>query len=153
MLIWLLQHDRLSLDEVADGLENSSGLAGLACLPGGSGDMRDVHAAAQSGSSDARLAIDVHAHRLRREIAAMAAAMNGLDALVFTGGIGEHQSAVRAQAAGLSFLGVAVDQDANRRATADADVSAPAAAVRTLVITAREDLEIARQARAALAER
>jgi acetate kinase len=93
----------------------------------------------------------VHAHRLRRGIAAMAAAMNGLDALVFTGGIGEHDPQVRAEAAaGLGFLGLAMDEARNGAATADADISAPSASVRTLVITAREDIEIARQVRAAL---
>jgi acetate kinase len=81
----------------------------------------------------------------------MAAAMNGLDALVFTGGIGEHQPATRAEtAAGLSFLGVAVDPARNYATSADGEITARGAAVRTLVITAREDLEIARQTRAVL---
>jgi acetate kinase len=151
LLMWLMRRGGLSPDEVSDGLEHAAGLAGLAGLPDGSGDMRDVRAAADAGSARARLAIDVHSHRLRREIAAMAAAMNGLDALVFTGGIGEHQPQVRAEAAaGLGFLGVAIDETRNDAATGDADISAPSAAVRTLVITAREDIEIARQARAAL---
>jgi acetate kinase len=151
LLVWLLQHGGLSVDELSNGLEHAAGLAGLAALPGGSGDMREVRATADAGSPAARLAIDVHAHRLRREIAAMAAAMNGLDALVFTGGIGEHQPPVRAEAAaGLGFLGVAIDEARNAAAAADADISAPSAAVRTLVITAREDVEIARQVRAAL---
>jgi acetate kinase len=152
LLVWLLRRGGLSLAELASGLEHSSGLAGLARLPGGSGDMRDVRLAADAGSAHARLAIDVHAHRLRREIAAMAAAMNGLDVLAFTGGIGEHQAAVRAEAAaGLGFLGVAIDPGRNGGATGDADVSAPSAGVRTLVIAAREDVEIARQVRAVLA--
>jgi acetate kinase len=155
LLVWLLQHG-LSLDELSCGLEKSAGLAGLACLPGGSGDMREVRAAADAGSAAARLAIDVHTHRLRREIAAMAATMDGLDALVFTGGIGEHQPQVRAEAAdGLSFLGVDVNAQRNDRARCggsgnDADISADSASVRTLVITAREDIEIARQVRAVL---
>lgn len=150
LLIWLLQQHRLSLAEVAHGLEYEAGLAGLA---GGSGDMRDIRAAAAAGSDSARLAIEVHAHRLRAEIAAMAAAMDGLDVLAFTGGIGEHQPEGRAEAAaGLGFLGVAIDPVANAAATSDADISAAGAAVRTLVITAREDLEIARQVRAALRE-
>jgi acetate kinase len=78
----------------------------------------------------------------------MAAAMNGMDALVFTGGIGEHQPAVRAgAAAGLGFLGVAVDPAENAAASSDADITGPGAMTRTLVITAREDVEIARQTR------
>jgi acetate kinase len=151
LLIWLMRRGGLGLDEVAAGLERSAGLAGLAGLPDGSGDMREVRAAAQGGSPAARLAIDVHAHRLRREIAAMTAALGGLDALVFTGGIGEHQPLVRAEAAaGLGFLGVAIDPARNEAADGDTEISAPAASVRTLVIEAREDLEIARQVRAVL---
>jgi len=153
LLVWLVRDARLSVAELGDGLENCSGLAGLAGLPGGSGDMRGVLAAAGRGDHDARLAIGVYLHRLRREIAAMAAAMNGLDALAFTGGIGEHAPAVRAAAAtGLAFLGVAVDEDSNNAAQGDADISASGSAVRTVVITAREDIEIARQARAVLRE-
>lgn len=151
LIIWLLQRGRLSLEEVSRGLEHEAGLAGLAALPGGLGDMREVRTAAKAGNASAQLAIDVHAHRLRREIAAMAAAMDGLDLLAFTGGIGEHQPEVRAEAAsGLRFLGVAIDSAANTAATGDAEISAAGAVVRTLVITAREDLEIARQVRAAL---
>jgi acetate kinase len=148
LIVWLQRHGGLGLDEVSDGLEFRSGLAGLAGLPGGSGDMLDVRLAAVRGDAQARLAIDVHAHRLRASIAAMAAAMDGLDVLVFTGGIGEHQPEVRAEAAaGLGFLGVAVDEGRNATAQPDCDISAPGAAARTLVIAAREDIEIARQAR------
>jgi acetate kinase len=148
LLVWLLRDARLTVAELGDGLERSSGLAGLA---GGSGDMRDVQAAAGRGDPDARLAIGVYLHRLCGEIAAMAAAMNGLDALAFTGGIGEHAPALRAAAAtGLAFLGVAIDEDSNNAAQGDADISGSGSAVRTAVITAREDIEIARQTRAAL---
>ena len=152
LVVWLQRHGGLSVDEVSDGLEFRAGLAGLGGLPSGSGDMRDVRLAADRGDPQARLAVDVHAHRLRREIAAMAAALDGLDALVFTGGIGEHQPEVRAEAAaGLGFLGVAVDPGRNAAAQPDCDISAPGAAVRTLVIAAREDIEIARQSRTVLA--
>jgi acetate kinase len=152
LLVWLQQHGGLSVGEISDGLELRSGLAGLAGLPGGSGDMRDVRLAAGRGDPQARLALDVHAHRLRAAIAAMAAAMDGLDCLVFTGGIGEHQPEARAEAAsGLSFLGVAVDSGRNATAQPDCDISADGAAVAVLVIAAREDIEIARQARAVLA--
>ena len=151
LIVWLLQHGALSLGEVAAGLESSSGLSGLAGLPDRSGDMRQVRIAADQGEPGARLAVDVHAHRLRREIAAMAAAMNGLDALVFTGGIGEHQPAVRADAAaGLAFLGVAIDPARNNATSADGEITAPGATVRTVVVTAREDVEVARQVRAVL---
>jgi len=152
MLIWLLQEDRLSLAELSDGLEHAAGLAGLAEIAHGTGDMREIHAAAAAGCGPARLAVDVYLHRLRAEIAAMTAALNGLDVLVFTGGVGEHDPQVRAAAvAGLAFLGVAADEERNAAARSDADITAPGAAVRTVVVTAREDIEIARQARSVLA--
>jgi acetate kinase len=144
LVLWLLRHG-VDVDGVELGLDQEGGLRGLA----GDADMRAVLA---RGDDEARLAIDVYIHRLRAAIAAMAAAMGGLDALVFTGGVGEHAAAIRERtAAGLGFLGVALDPDANARATADAEIGTPAAPVRTIVVTAREDLEIARQVRAALA--
>ena len=148
LLIWLQQHGQVSVADLASGLEMKSGLAGLSGRPGG--DMRDILAAAAAGDQPALLAVDVYLHRLRREIAAMAAAMNGVDALVFTGGVGEHSPQIRARAAaGLGFLGITIDQ-ARNEATADADISGPGR-VRVLVITAREDIEMARQTRTLLA--
>jgi acetate kinase len=115
----------------------------------GSADMRDLLA---RDDGDARLALDVYLHRLRAGIGAMAAALDGLDALVFTGGVGENAAAVRERAAaGLRHLGVAIDPDANAAPGGDRDVSRGGAAARTLVVRAREDLEIARQVGAALA--
>jgi acetate kinase len=154
LLMWLADGGRVPLAELADGLEHRSGLAGLAGLPDGSGDIRAVMAAAGCGSPSAKLALAVHDHRLIAGIAAMAAAMNGTDALVFTGGIGEHVPDVRASAAaGLGFLGVAMDRDANAAASGDADISAAGSRVSTLVVTAREDAEIARQVRDLMAAR
>ena len=148
LVLWLLQHGHLSLSEVAHGLEHNAGLAGLA---GGSGDMRDVVAGVARDDPGSCLAFAVHSHRLRREIAAMAAALDGLDVVVFTGGIGEHQPTVRSAAAdGLRFLGLAVDPVRNRTASGDVDISTDASPARTLVIASRQDLEIARQVRAAL---
>ena len=90
----------------------------------------------------------MYVHRLRAGIAAMAVAMDGLDVLLFTGGVGEHASVVRAEtASGLGMLGVALDPERNAGADADADVSSDGAAVRSLVIGAREDLQIAREVR------
>ncbi len=146
LIAWLADQGRIPPAELAAGLERRSGLAGLAGLPDGSGDFRAVAAAAERGEPAARLALAVHAHRLVAAVAAMAAAMNGLDALVFTGGIGEHFPPLRAAAAaGLAFLGVRLDPERNAAARADADISADGARVRTLVVTAREDAEIARQ--------
>jgi acetate kinase len=148
LVLWLLQHGGLDVDEVSDALEHRSGLLALA----GTADMREVLARAHARDEDAVLARDAYVHRLRALIAAMTASMDGLDALVFTGGVGERSSAIRtAAAAGLAFLGVAVDAERDAAAQPDLDVSAAGATVRTLVIEAREDVEMARQVRAALA--
>jgi len=149
MLLWLQDHAGLTAAATSDALDRRSGVLALA----GTADMREVlrRAASGSGHADARLALEVYVHRLRAGVAAMAAAMNGLDALVFTGGVGEHAAEVRAGAAdGLAFLGVAVDAGRNGAVEGDADVSAPDARVRTLVVRAREDVEIARQVRSVL---
>ncbi|HVA19952.1 MAG TPA: acetate/propionate family kinase [Solirubrobacteraceae bacterium] len=147
MLLWLLEHEKLTAAELADSLEHRSGLLGLC----GTADMRDILAGVDASDSHAQLALAVYVHRLRAGIAAMAAALGGLDALVFTGGVGEHSSTVRAKAAtGLAFLGVSLDATRNEHADGDTEVGVTEAAVRTLVISAREDLEIARQVRAAL---
>jgi acetate kinase len=150
MLLWLLEHEGLSPAELAEALEHRSGLLGL----GGSADMREILASASAGHAEAGLAIDVYTHRLRAGIAAMAAALGGVDALVFTGGVGERSSEVRSRAAdGLGFLGVALDGRANAEAVQDGEIGAAGAAVRTLLVHAREDLEMARQARALLGGR
>jgi acetate kinase len=149
LLLWVQRHGGISPEETEHALEHDAGLLGLSSR---SGDMRDVLAGADAGDEPCRLAVNVYVHRLTAAVAAMAAAMNGLDALVFTGGVGEHASRIRAQAAeSLGFLGVALDSDANERTDADAIISAPEAAVATVVVSAREDIEIARQTRAALA--
>ena len=165
LLLWLLEQTGMSERELGHALEHESGLLALS----GSADMRDV--LAQGG-----LALDVYVHRLCAGIAAMAATLRGIDALAFTGGVGEHAARIRELAAdGLAFLGIAIacgnaDGPADVTATAaaasdnapspavgrdgpdgDVDVTAPGAAVSTVVIHAREDLEMARQVRATLA--
>jgi acetate kinase len=144
MLLWLLEPGRLTASELSSSLEHESGLAGIA----GTGDMREILRRAGEGDDTARLALDVYMHRLRSLIAAMAAAMAGIDVLVFTGGVGEHAAGVRSLAvAGLGFLGIALDAQRNSEVAPDAEIGAHAASVRALVLTAREDLEMARQAR------
>ena len=148
LLLWLLERGGHEVGEVSDALEHRSGVRALA----GTADMRAVLDRATAGADDAVLARDVYVHRLRALIAAMTAALGGLDALVFTGGVGENAAEVRRRAAaGLRFLGVAVDEDVNAGARPDADVTARGAAVRTLVVRAREDLEMAREVRVTLA--
>lgn len=149
LLLWLAREDRLGLDELADGLEQRAGLAGLS---GTSGDMREVLAARLEGDERAKLAYKVYIQRLAAEIARMAASMGGLDALVFTGGVGENVAELPAAVAErLHFVGVAVGGADAERADGDAVISPPDAAVASVVVSAREDLEIARQVREALA--
>lgn len=149
-LLWLLSHGDVDSESLSDVLEHRSGLKGLS---GTSGDLRDVLAARAAGERDAALAYDVFVQSLVRGIGAMAAGAGGLDVLVFTGGIGEHAPVVRADVATrLGFLGVAIDDQRNQ-ATTDADVSTAAAPARTVVVTAAEDVEVARETRAVLRRR
>ena len=151
LLLWLATHEEVPVDELSEGLERRSGLLGLA----GTSDMRAVLDGAQAGQPGARLALEVYLHRLRAGIAAMAASLGGLEAIAFTGGVGERSPVVRALAGdGLGFLGIELDPVANRKAAAgedDRDIGAAGAAARAFVIPAREDIEIARGVRAALA--
>ena len=148
LVLWLLEHERLPAGTVARALEHESGLLGLA----GTADMREILKRVGEGDREAALALDVYVHRLRAGIASMAVAMDGLDAVLFTGGVGERAAALRAETAGgLTTLGVALDPQRNADAVSDADISAGGAAVRSLVIRAREDLQIAREVREVLA--
>jgi acetate kinase len=148
LLLWLLGHAHLDATTLGQVLEHQSGLKGLS---GTSGDLRDVLAARSSGDADATLALDVYVHRLVREIGAMVASAGGLDLLVFTGGMGEHSPDLREATAGrLGHLGVAVDSRLDEEASGDADVTAAGAAVSTVVVTAREDVEVAREVRRVL---
>ena len=145
MLLWIQRQLGASPDEISATLTHHAGLLGMA----GTADMKEVLARAAAGDGDAALALDVFVHRLRGSIARMAAALDGLDVLVFTGGIGENAPAVRQLAAdGLGFLGVAVDPDRNADGPADREIGTAGAPVRSLVVAAREDVEIARETRA-----
>lgn len=149
LVLWLEEHEHLSPHEVATALEHESGLTALA----GTGDMREIEAAAENGDANARLALDVFLHSLVAGIAAMSASTAGLDALVFTGGVGEHSPTVRGLAAQkLAYLGVAIDAGSNASGPRDRDISASGAIVRTLVVEAREDLQIAAEARSLLGD-
>ena len=143
LVLWLEQHVGLPAAELGAALEHRSGLVGLAGTP----DMRQVLEAESSGDAEAALAVEIYLHRLRAAIAAMAAALGGLGVLVFTGGVGEQAAPLRARAvAGLGFLGIALDDEANEHCAPDAEITAAGSEVRSFVITAREDLEMARQA-------
>lgn len=147
LLIWVQRRAGLGVDELEHALQKLSGLNGLAGTP----DMREVVERAGKDDSSAELALDVYVHRLRSGIAAMAAALDGLDGLVFTGGVGEHAPVVRSKTvAGLGFLGISLDDDRNNDADPDVDIAASDSVVRCLVIAAREDLRIAGEVRRVL---
>jgi acetate kinase len=149
LVVWLMQHAGLAPETVAQALETDSGLAGLSGIA--RGDMRDVLAARAAGDPHGVLAFDVYAHRLRRELGGMVAALGGLDALVFTGGVGEHAHEVRAAACrDFDFVGVRLDAARNATLLGDGEISAPDSAVPAFVVAAREDIEIARQVRTLL---
>lgn len=149
LILWLEEHAGIPPSDLADTLEHRCGLLALT----GSADMPTILGDAARGEPDSLLAIAVYVQRLRSGIAAMTASLAGLDALVFTGGVGQNAPVIRARAVeGLRFAGVELDAAANEAAVPDADIGASGAAVRCLVVESREDLEIARQVRSVLAE-
>jgi acetate kinase len=114
--------------------------------------MRKVQAAADAGQPRAQLALGMFVHRLAAAVGALTTTLGGLDALVFTGGIGEHSPRIRsATASRLEHLGVALDTAANDGADADADISGEPSRVKTLVVTAREDLTVLAELKRVLA--
>ena len=144
LVLHLLRHGA-TVDEVDDLLQHHSGILGLS---GVSADLRTVEAARDAGDERAQLAIDVFVHRVAAGVGAMVGALGGLDGLVFTGGIGEHSSEVRARVSErFAFLGLQLDHAANEAAPVDADVTVAGAAARVLVVQAREELAISRAVR------
>jgi acetate kinase len=149
-LLYLIRHADMAEPELTDGLDMKGGLLALA----GTSDMREVLRRVAKGDAHAQLAFDVFVHRLRAEIGSMAASLNGPDAVVFTGGIGENSPEVRtAVAEGLGFLGVAIDEATNSTIDGDGDVSMADARVRALVVHAREDIEVAHEVRRVLSQK
>lgn len=143
ILTSLLRDERITLDELDEALYHQSGLRGIS---GSSGDMRDILAARAAGDERTTLAFDLYVTRLREGIGAMAAHLGGIDALVFTGGVGEHTPDVRAAACGsFAWIGLEIDDVANAATSGDVDVALPESRVRALVIHAREELMIARE--------
>lgn len=144
VVLHLLEGEGMDPQELRRVLNEESGMRALA----GVADMREIERRAGEGDPDARLALAVYDHRLAATVAAMAASLGGLDAVVFTGGVGEGSARVRAELARrLAFLGLGVDAALDRGPGEDADVSAPGVAVRTLVVHAREELVIDRAVR------
>jgi acetate kinase len=143
LLMYLLSENRMTLPELEEALYHQSGLKGIS---GGSGDMREILAAQATGDARALLAFDLYVARLREGIGAMAASLGGIDTLIFTGGVGEHASEVRAAAcARLEWIGLALDDALNAAAAADTEITLPESPVRVLVLHTREELTVARE--------
>jgi acetate kinase len=143
ILTYLMRQGRLQAQEIDDVLNKESGLLGISGI---SGDMREILASMKRGHSRAKLAFDIYVHRLQAGIGAMVAVLGGIDVLVFSAGVGENSAEVRAAACKqLVFLGVKLDDAANRQHPPDGDIAGPDSAVRVLIIRAREDWAIARE--------
>ena len=144
-VLYMMERRGWSLDEVRRQLTRSGGLAGLSGVAGG--DVRDLEAAEAAGSEDAALALQAFAYQVRKTIGAYAAAMGGLDAVVFTGGIGENSPRLRSLCCSrLEFLGLCLDPERNKNGSGDRIVSAPGAPVTVLAVATNEELIVARRA-------
>ncbi|TAE55245.1 MAG: acetate kinase [Oscillatoriales cyanobacterium] len=143
IIIHLLRRSHFTAEELDNILNRNSGLKGIS---GVSSDMRLVAEAIANGNSRAQLALDIYIHRLRAGIGAMLASLGGLDALIFTAGVGENSAAVRAAVCEVfGFIGLRLDGEKNLNSPIDDDVAAVDSAVRVLVIHTQEDWEIARE--------
>ena len=145
ILLHVLRERGLTVDQLDDVLHHKSGLLGIS---GVSSDFRQVETAAAAGHHRAQLALDVYAYRVRAMVGALAVTLGGLDALVFTGGIGENSAWLRTEVCnGLECLGARLDPERNRQCRPDADLAADGSPARILVIHTREDMMIAQQCR------
>jgi acetate kinase len=144
-VLYMMERNGWSIEEVRRQLARSGGLAGLSGIAGG--DVRDIEAAARDGNRDAALALEVFVYQIRKTIGAYAAAMGGLDAIAFTGGIGENAPGLRAACcAGLEFLGVRLDTERNDAGLGDRVISAGDSPVKAVVLATNEEVVVARRA-------
>jgi len=143
IVTYLMRQQKRSGDELDDILNKKSGLLGIS---GTSSDMREILTAVRNGHGRAKLAFDTYIHRLQSGIGSMIAVLGGVDALVFTAGVGENSSEVRAAACeNFAFMGLKVDPERNIQSPADREISPREATIRVLVIHAQEDWMIARE--------
>jgi acetate kinase len=144
ILIYLLRHKGLDVNALDEALNYESGLLGIS---GTSSDLRQLLSELPH-NRDARLAVDVYVHRIVQTVGAMAATLGGIDALVFTAGVGEGSSEIRKRVCEkLKYLGLELDPAANETCKPDADIGTPASKARILIIATREDLTIMRETR------
>jgi len=142
ILTYLMRQNRITGEQLDELLNQRSGLLGISGI---SGDMREILAAVKNGHERATLALEIYIHRLRAGIGAMVAVLGGIDALIFTAGVGENSPEVRAGACqNLGHVGVKLDLQKNSESASDQDISDPASPVRVLLVRAGEDWEIAR---------
>ena len=142
LMLYLLQQKKLTVEQLDEILNKASGLKGIS----GSGDMRQVLRDIKEGKPRAKLAFDMFVHRLRYYIGAMLATLGGLDALVFTGGIGENAAEVRETACeSFAFLGLKLEAQKNDQSPADQDISTVDSTIPVLIIHTQEDWAIARE--------
>ncbi|MEG4148874.1 acetate kinase [Microcoleus sp. Pol12B5] len=143
ILIHLLKQSDFTAEKLDGILNRNSGLKGIS---GVSSDLRQIGDAIAQGNQRAQLALDIYIHRLRAGIGAMLASLGGLDALIFTAGVGENSAVVRAAACeAFGFIGLKLDGDKNQLSPIDQDIAALDSAMRILVIHTQEDWEIARE--------
>jgi acetate kinase len=142
IILHIMAREELSLHEGNTMLNKHSGLAGIS---GVSSDMREIIDASNKGNENAKLALDVFCYRLKKYIGSYMATLNGLDALIFTAGVGENSAVVRAHTCeNMDYLGITIDQEKNKSAVSrEVNISAPGAKVQTLVIPTNEELVIA----------
>ena len=144
ILIYLQRQQGFDADRIEESLNRQSGLLGVSGI---SSDFREVERAADAGNARARLATEMFADRIRSTIGSLAVSLGGVDALVFTAGIGEHSSTLRSQVCdGLQCLGLHLDADKNQNSQADCDVATIQSTGRILIIQTREEQMIAREA-------
>jgi acetate kinase len=144
-VLYMMERHGWSTEEVRRQLSTGGGLAGLSQVAGG--DLRDIEAAAAEGSRPSELAIATFAYQVKKTLGAYAAAMGGLEAVAFTGGIGENSARLRtACCEGLTFLGIKLDPSRNQAATGDRIVSAEDSKVTVLALATNEELIVARRA-------
>ena len=143
ILIYLLEQKICTVKDLDNLLNKASGLSGISGI---SSDMRQIKAAISQGNQRAQLAYDIYVHRLRSSIGAMVASLGGLDALVFTGGIGENASGIRQAACeAFEFLGIQIDVVKNMNKPVDKDITTSDSPIKALVIHTQEDWQIARE--------
>ncbi|MBP3941333.1 MAG: acetate/propionate family kinase [Christensenellaceae bacterium] len=151
VLVYMMRDLGMDLDEVCKTLEKKSGFLGMS---GVSGDLRDVELAAEEGNEDAKNAIASYAYSIKKTIGSYAAAMNGLDAIAFAGGIGENSSSVRSAALkDMEYLGIKIDEEKNKASIPNSLISTGDSKVKVYIVATNEEIIVARKAAALLAQK